>query len=382
MNARHHILFTSWYVGLGGGEVDLLTLAAAAPADVRAHLLLPREGQLAQRWRAMGLPVHILPFRGTTTWFIPALWSRFPVVARLAELLQRERIALVHSDYHTLPFVAGACRRTGVPFMWTLWGWWFQPKFYQRAFFRAAPAVARSKSIREGFLGMPPFIFPDAIPIIHSGVDTARLHPALDKHSLREELGIAAETPLVAMVARFQHVKGHETFQQMARLVAQELPQARFIVAGEETFGVAGDVAYRDKVLAAAQADPLLRDTLRYIGFRADVERVYAAADVVVCASDFESFGRVNVEAMACGVPVVSTDVGGTRETVQDGITGFLVPPRQPAALAERVLRLLRDPALRAKMGQAARQHVLAHFDQAETTRRYWAYLTALLPRD
>ncbi len=382
MNARHHVLFTSWYVGLGGGEVDLLTLAAAAPADVRAHLLLPREGQLAQRWRAMGLPVHILPFRGATTWFIPALWSRFPVVARLAELLQRERIALVHSDYHTLPFVAGACRRTGVPLAWHCEGWWFAPKPYQRAFFRHLPVVARSKSVQAGFLGHPPFMPTDAMPIMTIGVDTARLHPALDKHSLREELGIAAETPLVAMVARFQHVKGHETFQQMARLVAQELPQARFIVAGEETFGVAGDVAYRDKVLAAAQADPLLRDTLRYIGFRADVERVYAAADVVVCASDFESFGRVNVEAMACGVSVVSTDVGGTRETVQDGITGFLVPPRQPAALAERVLRLLRDPALRAKMGQAARQHVLAHFDQAETTRRYWAYLTALLPRD
>lgn len=359
---------------MGGGEVDLLTLAQAADRQrFTPHLLLPREGQLAERWRAMGLPVHILPYRGATTWFIPALWSRFPVVGRLAALLQREKIALVHSDYHTLPFVAGASGRVGVPFLWTLWGWWFRPKLYQRAFFRQIPAIARSYSIREGFLGVPPFMPSEDIPVVYSGVDTSYFHPDLDGQALRQELGFGAQTPLVAMVARFQHVKGHETFQGMARHIAQQMPEARFIVAGEETFGVAGDLAYRDRVLATAREDEVLRQCLRYIGFRADVEHVLAAADVVVCASDFESFGRVNIEAMACGKPVVSTNVGGTRETVQEGETGFLVAPRQPEAMAERVLTLLRDKALRARMGQAARQHVFTNFAQEATARAYWA---------
>ena len=84
------ILFASWYTGLGGGETDLLTLARSLDAKrFELHLLLPKDGQLAERWRAVGLPVHILPFRGASTYFVPGIWGRFPVVNRFAELLKR-----------------------------------------------------------------------------------------------------------------------------------------------------------------------------------------------------------------------------------------------------------------------------------------------------
>ena len=219
------ILFASWYSGLGGGETDLLSLFDALDqSKYECQLLLPADGMLAEHWRARGGRTHVIPYRGATTYFLPALWSRFPIVRRFAQLLSDERIDLAHSDYHTLPLVAPAAQRAGVPVMWTVHGWWFRPKPWQRAFFRSLPAVARSKAIADGFLGRPPFMPATKLPVVYSGVDTRRFQPALDGNALREELGLSEEAQVVAMVGRFQRVKGHHNFQAMAERVLAELP--------------------------------------------------------------------------------------------------------------------------------------------------------------
>ncbi len=367
------ILFASWYTGLGGGETDLLTLAGSLDAgDYECHLLLPTDGQLSEIWRETIGPVHIIPFRGATTFFVPALWARFPVVKRFAKLLQRERIDLAHSDYHSLPMIAPAAQLAGLPFIFTLWGWWFKPKPWQRLFFRGIPkTVARSIAIRDGYLGQPPFMPVENLPVVYSGVDTERFHPDLDGARLRDELGIARDAPLVAMAARFQRVKGHHSFQSIAEAVARQVPEARFIVAGDNVFGVAADGRYRDQIVRMASANDALRERLRYIGFRDDIEHVYAAADVVVCASEFESFGKANLEAMACGKPIVSTNRGGPAETVRQGETGFLIDPGDIAGFSQAVMQLLRDDSLRENMGRAGRAQVCARFSVNAATEAY-----------
>ena len=358
------ILFTSWYTGLGGGETDLLTLVDALDRSrYEPHLLLPAEGQLSERWRGKGFPVHTLPYRGASTFFIPAIWERFPVVGQMSQLLKRMQIDLVQSDYHTLPLIAPAARYAGIPLTWTVWGWWFKPKPWQRAFFRRVPvAAARSKAIRDGFLGSPPVMPAEQLPVIYSGVDSQRFRPGLDGSSLRREIGISNDAKVVAMVARFQPVKGHHTFQAMARQVLTERPDTHFIVAGDDVFGVTADQRYRDEILSNARSNPALRDRLHYLGFRDDVETVYAAADVFVCPSDFESYGVANLEAMACALPVVSTGRGGPTETIVEGVTGYLVDPGDADALAGRVLRLLNDGQLRTSMGAAGTTQVESNF--------------------
>lgn len=377
------ILFASWYTGLGGGETDLLSLAESLdPERYDPHLVLPSDGQLGDRWREAGWTTHVVPYRGATTWFVPWIWARFPVVNHFAELIQREHIDLVHSDYHTLPMIAPAARKANVPIMWTVHGWWFHPKVWQHKFFRRIDAaVARSQAIRDGFLGTPPFMPPDELPIVYSGIDTNRFTPELDGIRLRFENNIKQNTPLVAMVARFQEVKGHHVFQAMAEQVALQEPNTQFIVAGENAFGVVADQLYRDTILDKAKTNPLLRNRLHYIGFRHDIERVYAAADVVVCASNFESYGKANLEAMATGKPVVSTRRGGPSETVIDGETGFLVDAGDAGALATHVIRLLRDADLRARIGQAGREHILQHFSATTTAQHYSRRFESLLNR-
>ncbi|MBZ0276114.1 MAG: glycosyltransferase family 4 protein [Anaerolineae bacterium] len=374
------LLFASSYTGLGGGETALLTLAHALdPARFLPHLLTPRDGQLPERWRDSGWPVHILPYRGATVYFIPALWAHLPVSRRIEALIREQGIQAAHSDYHTLPVLLPAAARAGIPTLWTCMGWWFRPKPWQRGFFRRSAATfAHSHAIKTGFLGTPPFMPPDRIEILYPGVDTGRFHPGVDGLKVRFEAGIPTDAPVVALIARFQDVKGHDVFQAMARQVALQIPSARFIVAGENTQTSADDT-YKRRILEAAQSDKLLRSRLKYLGFRPDVERVIAAADVVVCSSHFESYGVVNVEAMACGKPVVSTNRGGPAETVVDGETGCLVAPGDAAGFAARVIELLRDPALRGRMGAAGRARVERLFSAQSNGQQFTLTLERVL---
>lgn len=375
-----NLLFASSYTDLGGGETALLALVGALDhTRFTLHLLVPREGQLAERWRGNGWQVHLLPYRGATTYFIPALWARLPVSHHIEQLIREHNIHAAHSDYHTLPMLLPAAERAGIPALWTCMGWWFHPKPWQRGFFqRPAATFAHSQAIKRGFLGDPPFMPSGRVEVLYPGVDTARFHPGVDGSTVRGDAGIPTDAPVVAMVARFQDVKGHDTFQAMARWVAKEVPQARFIVAGENT-QTSADNAYKRRILDSAQADPLLRNRLIYLGFRDDVERVLAAADVVVCASRFEGYGVVNIEAMACRKPVISTNRGGPSETIADGETGYLVPPDDPVTLARRVLELLRDPALRVKMGTAGRARVERLFSAQSNGEQFTRRLEEIL---
>ncbi|MGB7342322.1 MAG: glycosyltransferase family 4 protein [Phototrophicaceae bacterium] len=376
-----NILFTSWYTGLGGGETDLLSIAAFLdPHEWTPHLLLPSDGILTDKWRDYGWQVHIVKYRGASTYFVPFIWEKLPIVNRITEIIATHQIDLIASEYHTLPMAYPAANKMNIPIMWTVHGWWFKPKFWQRSFFADIPIVARSQSIRDGYLGDPPFMPPSQVPVIYSGVDTHRFRPnsELATHE-RTQLGFSEDTPLVAMVARFQSVKGHHTFQAMVEKVVQAIPDAQFVVAGEDTFGIAKDEAYRQTMLNNATTNPILKTHLQYLGFRHDVESILTAADVVVCASDFESYGKVNLEAMACGTPVVSTNQGGPAETIIDGETGYLVPPSHPQALAERVIHLLNHPDDRQRIGLAARQHILDRFSAKTAANHYHQFFRTLL---
>lgn len=375
-----NLLFASSYTGLGGGETWILTLAGHLDAARwRPHLLLPGEGELAAAWRAQGWPVHVLPYRGATTWFLPALWARLPLTGQIAALLQAEQIDIVHSDYHSLPWALPAAKDCGLPLMWTCMGWWFRARPWQRAFFRQIDAIfAHSYAIKRGFLGEPPFLPPRRVEVLYPGVDTERFHPDVDGGPLRAEVGIPQDAPLVAMLGRFQNVKGHDTFQAVARQVLIQVPEAWFIVAGADAV-TAADRRYRERILRQAGQDRLLRDRLLYLGFRRDTEAVIAAADVVVCPSRFESYGVANIEAMAGGRPVVSTERGGPSETIIHGETGYLVAPQDVAAYASHIITLLRDPELRARMGAAGRERALRKFSAVGNAARFTQVLERLL---
>lgn len=376
--AAVRVLFLSSYTGLGGGETSLLALLGALDRSRIVPLLAcPREGQITEAARRLGIDVRVLPWRGAPAWFVPALWTRAPAAARIGACIDELRPAIVHSEFHALPYAFGAVRRRQLPIVFTCYGWWFRPKPWQRALYRDSriTVLAISHAVRNGFLGDPPAMDPARVMVVPLGVDARICRPRpSERDAIRAGLGLPTAAPLVTLVARFQHVKGHHVFLEMARRVLQAEPRACFAIAGENVFGGRVDETYKRRIVDTVAADPRLRDAVRFLGWIKASEELMAASDVVVCSSLFESFGMVPVEAMACEVPVVSTNVGGPAETIVDGETGFLVEPGCPEALAERVLRLLANPDESRAFGRAGRSRVIARL----SVERYAEAMTAV----
>ncbi|WP_138734648.1 glycosyltransferase [Modestobacter excelsi] len=190
------------------------------------------------------------------------------------------------------------------------------------------------------------------VRIIHNGVEPA--HP--DTGALpatRTDLGLGEDDLVVGIVAALRPEKDHETFLEAAALVAAADARARFLVVGD---GV------RRPALEAL-ADRLgISDRVVFTGVRDDVGSLLATVDVFVLSSSSDCFPMALLEAMASGLPSVCTAVGGVPEVLEDGVSGYLVPPRDPTTLAHRVIRLLGSEEGRRSFGAAARSRVEADF--------------------
>jgi glycosyltransferase involved in cell wall biosynthesis len=215
-----------------------------------------------------------------------------------------------------------------------------------------------SQAIAEAHLAaMPPLRHYAIIP---NAVDLADFAAPVDRAAVRASLGVPTGAPLLVMAGRISPWKGQHVFvEALARVVAAR-PAAQGVIVGlaEEADGP----GYAARV--QAQADALgLADHLRLAGFRNDMPQVLGAADVVVhCSVKPEPFGRVIIEGMAAGRPVVASALGGAAEIIADGQDGLLAPAGDPDALAAILLRLLDDPGERDRLGQAARRTVARRY--------------------
>jgi glycosyltransferase involved in cell wall biosynthesis len=190
------------------------------------------------------------------------------------------------------------------------------------------------------------------VRIIHNGVDPSPSGTASGQ-AARSSLGLREDDLVVGIVAALRPEKDHETFLRAAALVASADPRARFLVIG--------DGARRPALQQLA--DQLgISDRVVFAGVRDDVGRLLALLDVFVLSSSSDCFPMALLEAMAAGCPAVCTAVGGVPEMVQDGVTGFTVPPRDPTALADGVIRLLTSEEARRAFGAAARARVAADY--------------------
>jgi len=194
----------------------------------------------------------------------------------------------------------------------------------------------------------------ERVEVIPCGVDTEMFRP-LSRATAKEMLELGPE-PMLLYVGRLQPIKGLETLlEAMTRLDGATL----LIVGGDQDEPEnSHGVALREQV-AALQ----LERRVRFLGAQPQrlLRLFYAAADATVMPSYYESFGMVALEAMACGCPVVASSVGGLTTTIQDGVTGHLVPEGNPAALAERLAALLADDEARARLGREAARWAEAH---------------------
>jgi glycosyltransferase involved in cell wall biosynthesis len=199
--------------------------------------------------------------------------------------------------------------------------------------------------------------------LIPNGFDMEQYRPDSDvRNSRRKEWQVSDDNVIIAHVARLDPMKDHATFLKSAQQVAGARPNARFVLIGKDT-----------ETLTNAVAACGIQDRVQLLGYRSDVDSLLPAVDVFCLSSAFgEGFPNVLGEAMACGIPCVSTDVGDARSIV--GETGIIVPVGNAAALARAMMELIdRGPAGRAALGRAARARIEEKFSLSRIVGQYAA---------
>jgi glycosyltransferase involved in cell wall biosynthesis len=224
-----------------------------------------------------------------------------------------------------------------------------------------------------------------SVPVMISrpAVDTELFIPSREHRTAsRRALGIPENVPVVGTVANVNPQKGIDDFARAAGDVIRERPDTVFMVVGDRD---ANHPEYQARVDAEFDRASVPAEQRIFTGARADVHRFYPAMDVKVISSIPNSEGTTTtaMEAMACGIPVVATDVGGIREVVRDGETGILAPPLDPSALAERVLTLIGDGSLAERFGTAGRRRAESHHGlAAASARQFESYRAAVSHRN
>ena len=206
--------------------------------------------------------------------------------------------------------------------------------------------------------------------LIPNGFDTEQLRPNPEARlRIRAEMGIAADAPVVGMVARLDAVKGHDTFLAAATRLLQVQPRARFVLVGAD--------CTESNPAMQGMIPPEVSDAVILLGERQDIADITASMDIATCASIGEGFPNVVGEAMACGVPSVVTDVGDCAKIVAE--TGRVVPPGDSNAMARAWNDILSlSTAARATLSAAARERVKRHYEMKGIVTRYETLYTEL----
>jgi glycosyltransferase involved in cell wall biosynthesis len=217
---------------------------------------------------------------------------------------------------------------------------------------------------------------PQRVEVLYNGVDEDCFRPPrtnAERTSLHRELHLPTETPLVLAVGQISLRKGWDVLSAAAPRIAAAVPEVHFVLVGERSSDKPESVASEADLYRSFTAAGL-GDRFHPLGHRGDVPALLRSATVLAHPARQEPFGRVLLEAAATGLPIVAAAVGGTPEMLESERSALLVPPADPSALAEGVIRLLTDRALASILGAAAREQVLVRFPCRERARDLWRF--------
>lgn len=344
--------------GWGGGERQVLGLLEyLSSRKHQIHLLCHPEGLLYREARKRAVRTYPVSIRNEFD-----LRSIFSI----RRLIQREEYDIVH--FHTKRAHALALwllrphararyvvtRRMDYPVARN----WYQYCLYNR---RVDGVVAISGKIADLLLSAG--VKREKIRIIHSGIeptDYLRLPQAKRNSNL----------PVLGTVATLEERKGHRFLLEAAALLKRQGLRANYYFAGE-----GGEKGPLQKMAAELG----IQDEVVFMGFVADIPGFLSGIDIFVLPSVYEGLGVAILEAMAAGKPVIATRVGGIPELIENQVTGFLVPPKDPSALADAISQLLSDKELARRVAERAREQVRLHFTVEEMAKRNEDYYYELL---
>jgi len=298
-----------------------------------------------------------------------------PNIIGLVKLIKEKRAILVHSNNMTLLAPGIAAKIMKVPSIYHVREIIREPKIasiiYPYLITKLADKIiCISEAVANMFLRFK--TSSEKLRIIYDGIDLQEFHPGVDGDNLRRELKIKDEVPLIGMVGRIHPRKGHIYFIEAAKMIKEGVPEAKFVVVGWIDSEFKPYVEFLESLKKRIRELGLEND-FYFLGNRRDVANVMKALTVHVMPSASskqpEPFGRVVVEAMAVGTPVVASNDGGAAEII-DADCGILVPPKDPKAIATAVSKIIKDKNLHQKYSINSVKKVKEKFDMRESTKK------------
>ena len=364
MTRRHKVMWVIKGLGAGGAErllVDALPYIDRSTFEYEVAYLLPGKNDFVPDLKAGGIPTHCLDVQRS--------WDP-RAITRLAGLVRERDISLVHAH---LPF-AGLVARLAVKLarvrglVYTEHNVLscYNPAIHlmDRLTYRMDDAtIAVSDGVAKSAAAWP-LARPSRLSTISNGIGVEILQrEGPTQVEVKESLGIPAGNMVVGNVAHIRPEKGHEYLLEAIRQVKDRVPNVTCVVIGREK--ESGDLARLER----KAGDLGVRDNFIFTGFRTDARDLIRGFDVFVLSSLHEGLPIALLEAMAVGKTPVVTGVGGVPEVVSDGVEGYVVQPRNPAALADRIVKVLQDDSLRARMSRASAETVDERFGMKRMVR-------------
>jgi glycosyltransferase involved in cell wall biosynthesis len=361
------------------GGTELNALRTAERLDRRRFSLsvmcIRDNGPLMARYKEAGIPVHAFPMSSLLG--LEAVQQ----AVRLIRFFRREHTDVVHShDAYTSVYSTLCARLAGVPGVIASRRSWYSPHLQGRilranrvAYRIAHRVVANSPSVSrlvETDAGVPA----SRIVTIPNFLDAEAFAPIPppDRRRMLDEIGVPEGAFVVGIVARLSPVKDHPTLLRVIASLRGPIPMLHCVLIG--------DGSERSAIEALAESLGI-SEIVHLAGERRQPPNLHGLFDVSVLCSTSEAFPNSVLEAMAASRPVVATDVGGTPDAVHHEVTGLLVPPGDSSRLAEAVLRLYDDPALRDRLGTAGREAARAGYGAEAVIEQVEALYTRLAGR-
>jgi len=348
-----YVMGTGIMVSGGGAERQLIELLKGIDKNrytpVVCTMFPPYMARLER-----GSNWHAIRSLGVRIYELPKRTKPGPITLyRLYGIMRRERPDIVHAYSFLANWratIAAVCARVPVVICsdrnvnnWMKW----HHCLFERLLTRFRKANVVNAVALKKFLAEREGIPVETIRVIYNGVDLRRFETAADVGEVKRELGIPPQAPVVGLVAVLSDKKDIPTFLRAAVRVKEVIPDTTFLIVGD------GPARFELEDLALELG---LGDSARFIGHSNAVPRFISAMNISVLSSLREGCSNAILESMAMGKPVVATDVGGNRELVDNGDTGFLVSTSDDEALAEKIVYLLNNPGIANEMGQAGRE--------------------------
>jgi len=341
----YNILYLSSFGDLhGGGQLSLFYLVINLDKKVfHSHVALPDEGSFAERLRGHGIGVTVLNLPRLLN--INILRS-FRTLYKLFRLCASHEIDIIHTDGPRNTFYAGIIAKIKrIPLVWHV-RVSTRDRYDRILYFLSSSIILVSNALRIRFDWVSSS---DKFITVYNGVDLSGLKTKNQDSNIRRQYGIKENGLLIAAIARIEPLKGQRYLIQACGKLRDDLDDIRILLIGQ-----IADQGYYEECMNLAR-ELGVENRLIFAGHQNNVNQFLNEIDVFVLPSLSEGFPRSVLEAMGAGKPVIVTDVGGCREAIEDGISGFIISPGNSEYLADMIHVLGTDDERRFKIGQAAR---------------------------